>query len=345
MSAMRISQSLRGKRVWLMLAGLMLIAGGCASDRSVISQATQTHEQLQSAIVTDPTLANYIQTVGNRIVAAGRELDRQHIGPDSHFKKGEDSAWMFQDMKFYLVKSQTVNAFTTGGKYMYVYTALFDMCKTEDELAAVMSHEFAHVYCRHVQKGTNRQYEAMGLAAAAGVAGAAAGGKDNALQYGGASAAAAFAGAQMFLTGFTSKDENEADKYGFQIYSRAGWDPNRFGDFFQRLIDMGNDPKAGGDHPPLGERVKNAERRRDELPSQAKTWKKPNTASSDQFAEYTNKSKVYTAQAPKEKTAAQTLLAAFPSCVTVDDKPQQIQARRQIQATLQADQQQQSGSK
>jgi len=324
------------------LLGVMLAGVGCATDKSIIDQATQTNAQLAPAIVTDPQLANYIQQVGNRIIAAGKEMDRQHIGPSTHFKEGEDNTWMFQDMKFYLVKSDTVNAFTTGGKYMYIYTALFDMCKSEDELAAVMSHEFAHVYCRHVQKGSDKQKLALGAAAAGGLAGAAVGGKDNALEYGAVGLAGAYAVAQTFMTSFTSKDENEADKFGFMIYTRAGWDPNKFGDFFQHLIDAGNSATAGGDHPPLGERVKNAERRRDELGPKAKTWTKPDTATPDQFAQYVSKSKQYTASAPKDKSSstAQTLLAAFPSCVTVDDQPSQVKARQDIQKAVEQTQQQ-----
>ncbi len=320
-----------------LLLGASINTGCAVKDKSIIDQATQTNEQLQPALVTDPQLAGYLQRVGDRIVSAGKEMDQQHIGPDAHFKNGEENSWMFTGMKFYLVKSDTINAFTTGGKYMYVYSALFDLCKTEDELAAVMAHEFAHVYSRHVQRGTEKRYQALGAAAAAGVAGAAVGGKDNALQYGLGSAAATYAGASIFLTSFTSADENQADKFGFQIYSRAGWDPSHFGDFFQRLItEKGIDPNAGGDHPPLGERVKNAERRQSELPPKASAWKKPNTAGPSEFAQLTAKSKQYTASATKDKSsnAAQTLLAAFPSCVTVDNQPQQVKARQDIQRTL-----------
>ncbi len=321
----------------LLLLGTAMNTGCAVKDKSIIDQATQTHEQLMPAVVTDPQLAGYIQRVGDRIVAQGKEMDKQRIGPEQHFKKDEDNSWMFSGMKFYLVKSDTINAFTTGGKYMYIYTALLDMCKTEDELAAVMAHEYAHVYCRHVQRGTEKRYQALGVAAAAGVAGAAVGGKDNALQYGLGSAAVAYAGASMFLTSFTSADENQADKFGFMLYTRAGWDPDRFGDFFQRLItEKGIDPNAGGDHPPLGERVNNAERRRNELGPKAPTWRKPNTASLTEFAQHTSKSKQYTASAAKDKSSstAQTLLAAFPSCVTVDNQPKQVKARQEIQKTL-----------
>jgi predicted Zn-dependent protease len=175
------------------------------------------------------------------------------------------------------------------------------------------------------------------------LAGAALGGKDHALEYGAGGAAAGYLVAQPFLTSFTASDENQADKFGFAIYSQAGWDPNKFGDFFQHLIDAGNSATAGGDHPPLGERVKNAERRASELSPKSKAWAKPDTASPQQFAGYVAKSKQYTASVPKDKSTqqAQTLLSAFPSCVTVDNQPSQVKARQEIQDTLDAAQKQQ----
>src|SRR5206468_6585679 len=118
----------------------------------------------------------YLQNVGDRIISSANELDKQGFGPASH--KTGDNSWMFSNkMQFHFVNSKTVNAFTTGGEHMYVYNALFQMCKSEDELAAVMSHEYAHVYCRHVQAGTNRQYAQLGAAGAAAVAGYAIGGQ------------------------------------------------------------------------------------------------------------------------------------------------------------------------
>src|SRR6185503_5190620 len=138
--------------------------------RSVIGQANTMHSQLQPAVMNDPELANYLQQVGDRIINTAKELDRQGYGPKSH--KSEDTNWMFgKDMKFHFVNSKTLNAFTTGGEHMYIYTQLFEECQTEDELAAVMAHEYGHVYARHVAKGMNRQMTLMGVAVGAGAAG------------------------------------------------------------------------------------------------------------------------------------------------------------------------------
>src|SRR4051794_37571494 len=161
------------------LLTLAVLATGCANDQKVISQARDFHTSLKPAVMDDPQLSKYLQTVGDRILAAAGEYYKEGKGPAS--SKKEDSKWMFQpgSMKFHFVNSKTLNAFTTGGEHMYIYTELFRQCSSEDELAAVMSHEFAHVYCRHVQKGMNRQMETAGAAAAVGVAGNGAGGRAN----------------------------------------------------------------------------------------------------------------------------------------------------------------------
>src|SRR5262245_7725600 len=158
---------------------------------------------------------------------------------------------MFKDMKFHFVNSKTLNAFTTGGEHMYIYTQLFEECQSEDELAAVMAHEYGHVYARHVAKGMNRQMTLMGAALGAGAAGYAYGGKEHGAQYAALAAGATGGLGQFMVMGYTRGDEAEADKLGFDFYTRAGWDPKKFGDFFQHMIDKGLDstPEMASDHP------------------------------------------------------------------------------------------------
>lgn len=306
-----------------------LLAGGCASDKSVISQAADTHKGLSPAIISDPQLVAYLDKVGQRIVNVAEELDQQHFGPSSH-KKDDDTSWMFQGMQFHFVNSKTLNAFTTGGKHMYIYNELFQTCKNEDELAAVMAHEYAHVYCRHVAQGMNRQYAMLGLAAGAGVAGYAISDEDR-LQTAGIAAGAALIGGQFIGMGFTRDDEDEADKIGFQFYCRAGWDPNRFAGFFQTLIDKGLDttPEALSDHPKLSNRVTNTKRRISQLPANASTWRKPPVASDAEFRQLQARAAQVSRTMPNDKAAAQAqlLFSAFPSCVSATEQPDQKKAQ------------------
>ncbi|HUR29672.1 MAG TPA: M48 family metalloprotease, partial [Planctomycetota bacterium] len=267
----------------LAVFALAISSVACATDRQVIAQASNMHQELEPAVIEEPQLANYLQTMGRRVVAAARELDSQGFGPKSH--KKEDDAWMFSDqMSFHFVNSDTMNAFTTGGTHMYIYTKLLSTCTSEDELAAVVAHEYGHVYARHVHKGMNRQYLALGGAAAVGVGAYLLGGEKGE-QYAPQAAALGLAAGQFLNMGYTRDDESEADKLGFAFYTRAGWDPDHFGDFFQRMVDMGLDtqPEMLSDHPSLASRVEDAKKRAANLPASDRNRRKPPVADEAKF--------------------------------------------------------------
>ncbi len=326
------------KAKWIVGAfwtAMLLIATGCATDKQVISQAQEVHGSLQPAVISDADLNAYVQKVGTRIIDAAKEMDAQHYGPESHFK--EDSGWMFaKQMQFHFVASDQLNAFTTGGEHMYIYTQLFTECHSEDALAAVMAHEFAHVYSRHVQKGMNRQYAILGASAVAGGAGYALAGKDNQTEYAAGFAGAAAAAGSFIGMGFTRGDEDEADKLGFQFYVHAGWDPKHFADFFQQMIDKGYDttPAMMSDHPTLKSRVVTINKYISELPPQAASWRKRPVAGAARFRALQERAAQITRSMPANKSVngAKLLLASFPSCVS----PTQTKTQQNAQATVQS---------
>lgn len=324
------------KTKWIVAAlwsVMLVVAVGCATDKQVISQAQDVHGTLKPTVINDADLNAYVQKIGDRIIDAAKEMDAQHYGPDSHFNS--DSKWMFTNrMQFHFVASDQLNAFTTGGEHMYVYTQLFGECKSEDALAAVMAHEFAHVYCRHVQKGMDRQYALLGAAAVAGGAGYAMGGKDNKTEYAAGFASAAAAAGQFVGMGFTRGDEAEADKFGFQFYVHAGWDPKHFADFFQQMIDKGYDttPAMMSDHPTLKSRVVTVNKYVSELPPAAAGWRKPPVATPAQFHVLQERAAQIARSLPTDKSVkgAKLLLASFPSCVS----PTQTKTQQDAQKTV-----------
>lgn len=313
------------------------IFASCASDRTVIQQADNTHNQLEPAVIEDPAMRDYLQEMGQRIVHSAGEMSKEGYGPKSHFTENDD--WMFSDqMKFHFVNSKTLNAFTTGGTHMYIYTELLKTCRTEDELAAVMAHEYGHVYARHVHKGMNRQYGVYAGAALAGIGGYVAGGKKHGLEYGAAGAAIGYYGASFLNMGYTRDDEAEADKLGFDFYTRAGWDPKRFGDFFQQLIDKGLDttPEMMSDHPSLKSRVEAAKQRVAALPPDAAKYRKAPVADAAKFAGMYQRAEMIAKSMPSDDqlATAQTLLSAVPSCLLPVDQPDQKAAQDKIKKSI-----------
>ena len=47
-----------------------LASGGCATDKAVMAQAQSFNTDLTPAVMNDPQLANYLQQVGDRWLAA-----------------------------------------------------------------------------------------------------------------------------------------------------------------------------------------------------------------------------------------------------------------------------------
>jgi predicted Zn-dependent protease len=333
----RLTRRTRPTRLLLvpLLGFLSLVGTGCANDKQVIGQANQFHQNLEPAVLKDAELNRYLQAVGDRIIAAAEELDKQGFGPTSH--KKENASWMFAKggMQFHFVNSKTINAFTTGGNHMYIYTELFLKCDSEDELAAVMAHEFAHVYARHVQKGMNRQIVTMLGAAGVGAAGYAAGGKEHGQQYASAGAGLAAMAGQYFGMSYTREDEDEADRLGFQFYVRAGWAPDHFADFFRKMIAMGMDTAsaAASDHPTLKSRVEKTNQRVKNLPPDASKWQRPPVAGPAEFRRLQQRAAEVGRNMPTDQQIAQTkeLLAALPrSCLTPLDQALPDQQAAQV---------------
>jgi predicted Zn-dependent protease len=312
------------------LVGLLaVLSTGCTpTDQTVISQANQVHGTLEPAVIRDPEVQRYMDSIGNRILDAAVEYDRQRGG-----REGQDNSWM-NDIRFHLVNSNTLNAFTTGGQHIYIYNQLFQDAESEDELAAVMAHEFAHVYARHVHSGMQRQYGVMGAALAGAALGYVAGGSESGQEYAGLGAGAGGALAQFFSQGYSRKDENEADKLGFSFYTRAGWDPDRFADFFKQMIEKGHDKGAGptSSHPALRDRVAETEERVARMSPEARRRQRPPIADRREFEDLKQRAVAAARDVPSDQTlaAAQLMLQAFPSCVTPEDQPDQQRAQREL---------------
>jgi predicted Zn-dependent protease len=239
-------------------------------------------------------------------------------------------------MQFHFVNSKTLNAFTTGGEHMYIYNALFQQCTTEDELAAVMAHEYAHVYCRHVAQGMQHQMTTLIAGAlVGGAAGYALGGSDNKLAAAGTGATLGAGAGQFLNMGFTRKDEAEADEYGFKFYTQAGWDPRHFADFFQHMIDMGLDttPAMASDHPTLKSRVDDAKKRVKALGGDVDSYRKPPIAGPGEFEKLKARAAQLGKTLPDDQSLAnsQKLAQALPrSCVAPVDPPDAVKARHDL---------------
>jgi predicted Zn-dependent protease len=199
--------------------------------------------------VADTEIADYVQQVGFRLVAASPETRR-------HFE-------------FFVVRDRTVNAFAMPGGYVGVHTGLLLAAQTEAELAAVLAHELAHVLQRHLA----RQYEAQSKASALSLAAfalavLAARSNPQAAQAGVVAAQAA--PAAIFLS-YSRDFEREADRVGYQILEASGYDTAGMPAFFERLqkatrLYENNAPVYVRTHPLTTERIADMQNRQAAAP-------------------------------------------------------------------------------
>jgi len=140
-----------------------------------------------------------------------------------------------------------INAFHTlspSGQPIIGFTlALIADARNEDELAFVFGHEVAHHLAGHIPRSQNNAIlGAMILGSLAAATGAAPG----------AIRSAQNLGATVGVRSYSKAFELEADRLGAMLAYRAGYDPLRGAQFFERIPDPGN--QFLGTHPPNAER-------------------------------------------------------------------------------------------
>ncbi len=128
--------------------------------------------------------------------------------------------------RFAILNSDHVNAYATPGSYIFVSKGLLKMASSEDELAAVIAHELAHIEQRHPVK-TIKQSLGTTFWLTLAAEGAKQSGKRNLKQVVEGHGKMVGALAQTLSEkGYSRDSEFEADVSALGILSRAGYDPS-----------------------------------------------------------------------------------------------------------------------
>ncbi|HTB79843.1 MAG TPA: M48 family metalloprotease [Opitutaceae bacterium] len=155
------------------------------------------------------------------------------------------------DFKFGLLNSDTVNAFSAPGGYVFITKGLYDLVgDNDDELAGVLGHEITHVTRRHALKIIERGELLSGVSDLAAMK------SDDFAKY---SEAVNSVTKTLFEKGFDPKTEYEADQGGRALAAVTGYTP---GGLRATLLMLQANAAAGpkravfSTHPPLKERIK-----------------------------------------------------------------------------------------
>ncbi len=192
------------------------------SEASEIEKSTR--------FITDPVVTEYVNRIGQNIV------------------KNSDCKVPFT---IKVIDSDEINAMALPGGFFYVNSGLILNADEEAELAGVMAHETAHVCAHHTAREMTRaqyaQLSTIPLIFIGGWTGY------------GIYEAANIAIPMTFLH-FFREFEAQADYLGVQYMYRAGYDPQAFISFFEKVQALekrkpGLVAKAFSDHPQTPDRI------------------------------------------------------------------------------------------
>lgn len=193
-------------------------------------------QQLEQSMrmVQDPVINEYINRIGQNLV------------------RNSDAKVPFT---IKVVDDDSVNAFALPGGFFYVNSGLILAADEEAELAGVMAHEIAHVAARHATRGATRAEVANLLSIPLIFVG---GG------IGYAAREAVGIGLPITFLKFSRGFEAEADYLGLQYMYKAGYDPNAFVAFFEKLEAQekkkpGTLAKAFSTHPQTPDRIQKSQ--------------------------------------------------------------------------------------
>ncbi|MCL2590889.1 MAG: M48 family metalloprotease [Betaproteobacteria bacterium] len=222
--------------------------GDAGADDFSLAQERQLGEEIMREVrrdpawLDDPLVEEYINRLGQRLVAASAEPGRA--------------------FEFFVVKDPMLNAFALPGGYIGVHTGLILAAQSESELAGVLGHEIGHVTQHHIAQMVGKQKQMTMMMLASLLAAVAAGGSR-------ASEAAIMAGAagtSQAQLGYSRDFEREADRIGLQTLEAAGFDVRGMAGFFERLqrasrLYENNAPVYLRTHPLTTERISDMENR------------------------------------------------------------------------------------
>jgi predicted Zn-dependent protease len=189
----------------------------------------------QAKIIDEPVVAEYVNRLGQNLV------------------RNSDAKVPFT---IKVIDTEDVNAFALPGGFFFVNSGLILKADTEAELAGVMSHEIAHVAARHgtrqASRGEVAQLATIPLIFMGGWAGF------------GARQGVSLLMPIGFLQ-FSRAFESEADMLGLQYMYKAGYDPEAFVDFFEKIESLekkkpGTMAKVFSTHPLTDDRIAAAQK-------------------------------------------------------------------------------------
>ncbi|MBS1161733.1 MAG: Peptidase Ste24p [Proteobacteria bacterium] len=215
-----------------------------ATEKKIGQQIMHEIRWREPSYLDDADVEAYLNQLGGRLVAVSND-------PGLGFY-------------FFPINDPSVNAFAMPGGFIGVHTGLLLSAQSESELAGVLAHEISHVTQRHIARQVF-QSNKLGIASMVAMGLALLAARSNS-QVAGATIVTSQAGMASAQLAFSRDFEREADRQGFEIMRRSGFDVRGMSDFFERLqkavrLYENNATAYLRTHPMTGERMTDMQNR------------------------------------------------------------------------------------
>lgn len=182
-------------------------------EEQAIGRAIMRDVYADPRYLDDPEIETYLNQLGYKLVSVSARNQREFT--------------------FFVVDDPTINAFAMPGGNIGVHTGLLLAAQSESELASVVAHEIAHVTQDHIARMVAAQSQSYWPTMAA-LALALLASRSNPNVAGAAIASTQAYSIQSQLN-YSRDYEREADRLGYDMLTRAGFDARGMSGFFNRL--------------------------------------------------------------------------------------------------------------
>jgi predicted Zn-dependent protease len=258
---------MRRQKIWLaLLAAALISVWGCAGTSGMLPVASIAAKGVSKSVDASRPISDSEEYYIGRAVAArllttyplyqnaqvteyvnevGQTVARKSSCPNT-----------FKGYHFAVLDTTEVNAFACPGGIIFVTRGLLQTCGNEDELAAVLAHEVAHVANKD---GVNSISKARWTEVVTTM------GTEAAKQYGGVAGnlVTLFEGSiddvfkTIVVNGYSRSAEQAADRDAVPTLRNAGYNPGALATFLDKL--MAKEKGTGGGifktHPPTADRL------------------------------------------------------------------------------------------
>lgn len=205
-------------------------------------------------------MAGYIEATSKGVPRSARRLN-EHISVEKDRNTRSSTAQenvynlsLFKGFQVDLLETDEVTAFATPGGFLWISRGAVNMCSNEDELAAIVAHELAHIVLDHGMENYRKAHKGKIVTGTLGG------------WFKGSGLGANFGRmvtsiAEEAFKGYNPEQEYEADAWGTYALAAAGYAPEAMVGMLTRVeaYEKAHEVKEEDylhHHPPISKRIK-----------------------------------------------------------------------------------------